>query len=130
MNPTTDSIIAEHPPQPHQEHGAEESSVRSLTDEARLLNKLIGDGMEYYQARDTIKAIREYGNVDTLQVYFLPAERRRKWFVCNQDGTGFRTFRAYAKDCLRDAGHTAKSAELILRVSHFDPIDVSDLVPV
>lgn len=97
--------------------------------ENELFLKLI-ESNGYRFASETIKAIHKYGNVDTLCVYFLPAEKRRKWFLCNQDGIGHRTTREYAKDCLRDAGHTAKSAELVLRASRFDPITTDDLLPV
>jgi len=101
-----------------------------MMNENELISTLMSSGMEYYQARYTIKAIREYGNVDTLCVYFLPAERRRKWFLCNQYGIGHRTTREYAKDCLRDAGHSPRAADLILRAALRDPITTDDLLPV
>jgi len=100
------------------------------TDDWGAYLHLIGEGLDPYSAREQMKILQGHSDVEVLQVFHLPFERTRKWFLCDANGVGRRVRKEYARMELIDAGHSARAADLILRAALRDPITIDNLLPV
>lgn len=100
------------------------------TDEWGAFVHLMNEGFDPIRAREQMKTLQGYSNVEVLQVFHLPFERTRKWFLCDANGVGRRVRKEYARMELIDAGHSARAADLILRAALRDPITTNDLLHV